>query len=313
MNSPKATVVYLTGDSEREFQCLKKSLKLLRKNFLKAYPYPVRIFHEPGYAQVKRGYLKQFPGIELSEITFEIPAYLDRDLIPEIFDGGSMKYSLGYRHMCRFFSGTIFLHPALASYDYYWRLDTDSYLPRKLRYDPFRFLAENGLEYGYNYCFRDAEWAVRGLWETTRKFIAENNITPKFLHRFLENGEWTGHCFYSNFEIASLRFFRSQEYQRYFDYLDKSGGIYTGRWGDNSIHLLGVSLFLEESKTHLFHDIDYIHYPIEVSRKRGISCGSWGLTYLPPNSAAKEWKKVDLLYRLNQGCRKLLGHLQLRQ
>lgn len=31
---------------------------------------------------------------------------------------------MGYRGMCRFFSGSIFTHPALSKFEWYMRLDT---------------------------------------------------------------------------------------------------------------------------------------------------------------------------------------------
>ena len=37
------------------------------------------------------------------------------------------KWGLGYRQMCRFFSQFLFWWPSLLQYDWYWRLDTDSW------------------------------------------------------------------------------------------------------------------------------------------------------------------------------------------
>jgi alpha 1,2-mannosyltransferase len=44
--------------------------------------------------------------------------------------------------------------------------------------------------------------------------------------------------YWSNFEIADLRWFRSPEYIAYFDYLDKVGGFYYERWGDAPVCVL---------------------------------------------------------------------------
>ena len=51
--------------------------------------------------------------------------------IPEKFKGHwdeNAFFSMGYRHMCRFFSGEIFKHPIMENYDNYLRLDTDSFI-----------------------------------------------------------------------------------------------------------------------------------------------------------------------------------------
>ena len=59
----------------------------------------------------------------------------------------------------------------------------------------------------------------------------------------------------SNHEIADLRFWRSPQYQAFFEYLDLKGGIYYERWGDAPIHSIAVTLFLERSRLHHFWDM----------------------------------------------------------
>lgn len=90
-----------------------------------------------------------------------------------------LSYSIGYRGMCRFFSGPIYDHPkgeyicmisggvdpffpllhslgltvfamlAVRDLSYYMRLDVDSFLLRPFPYDPFRYLDDTGSTYGY--------------------------------------------------------------------------------------------------------------------------------------------------------------------
>lgn len=67
--------------------------------------------------------------------------------------------------------------------------------------------------------------------------------------------------FWSNFEIADLRFFRSKVYSDYFDFLDKSGGFFYERWGDAPVHSIAAAFFLPQSQIHFFHDIGYRHSP----------------------------------------------------
>ena len=67
--------------------------------------------------------------------------------------------------------------------------------------------------------------------------------------------------FWSNFEIADLRFFRSQVYSDYFEYLDKTGGFFYERWGDAPVHSIAATFFLPKSQIHFFHDIGYRHSP----------------------------------------------------
>jgi Glycolipid 2-alpha-mannosyltransferase len=77
------------------------------------------------------------------------------------------------------------------------------------------------------------------------------------------DGDGWNYChFWSNFEIGDMDFFRSAdaaEYRNFFDALDRSGGFYFERWGDDPVHSFGVGLFLEPSEVHYFEDIGYIH------------------------------------------------------
>lgn len=145
---------------------------------------------------------------------------------------------MGYRHMCRFHSGGIYMDPRLSKYDYYWRLDSDSYLFSPINYDPFEKMRTNGYEYAYM-CDEEGEIpsVVEGLWDETEKFMKENNIpmTDYFKSRLVDD-KWNYNMFYTNFEIAKFSFFRSKEYMAYFHHLDKTGNFYYKRWGDAPIH-----------------------------------------------------------------------------
>lgn len=78
------------------------------------------------------------------------------------------------------------------------------------------------------------------------------------------NGQTYNMChFWSNFEIARFDFFRSKQYQDYFQTLDKSGGFWNERWGDAPVHSLAAGLFLKPSQVHYFRDIGYRHTTIQ--------------------------------------------------
>lgn len=255
----KAAVVYLVRSKPKDIAELKLSLSLLDVNFNDKFKYPVIIFHE----DINENLMKKIreatrSKVQFEKVIFEIPDFLNKEEIPELVYVDGDCFSIGYRHMCRFFSGIIFHHPALKEYDYYWRLDTDSFLLDKINYDLFQFMQERDLEYGYIDIFKD-EPASKGLWDTTKKYIEDNNINPKFLHKFMSNGVWDRSYYYTNFEISKLDFWRSDEFISFFNYLDRLGGIYKYRWGDHVIHLLAVSMFICEDHVHKFSDIPYQH------------------------------------------------------
>ncbi len=81
---------------------------------------------------------------------------------------------------------------------------------------------------------------------------------------------------WSNFEIADLDFWRSEAYQKFFDYLESKGGFYyevsepitssasllshlSQRWGDAPIHSIAAGLFANKDQLHFFRDIGYKH------------------------------------------------------
>lgn len=86
-----------------------------------------------------------------------------------------------------------------------------------------------------------------------------NDIPPYSI-----NGETYNMChFWSNFEIARLDFFRSDEYRKYFETLDRTGGFWAERWGDAPVHSLAAGLFLAPEQVHYFRDVGYRHTTIQ--------------------------------------------------
>lgn len=110
------------------------------------------------------------------------------------------------------------------------------------------------------------------LWAKTRAFAKAN---PHLLHPeadlswLLDRGEYNNCQFFSNFEIGSLRFWRGDDeedgrdlggaHQKYFDWLDRSGGFYYERWGDAPVHTLSVAMFLPKRQVWFFGDVGYQH------------------------------------------------------
>lgn len=66
---------------------------------------------------------------------------------------------------------------------------------------------------------------------------------------------------WSNFEIGSLNWLRSQAYIDYFESLDKDGGFFYERWGDAPVHSIAAGLMLKKEEIHFFNDIAYYHIP----------------------------------------------------
>lgn len=114
------------------------------------------------------------------------------------------------------------------------------------------------------------------------QYIAEDN-SMKYMSD--NGGDTYNLChFWSNFEIASMDFWRGEAYSQFFDYLDSTGGFYyevrlvqstfmfasihsftdrhwIQRWGDAPVHSMGVALFARKDQIHFFDNIGYEHAP----------------------------------------------------
>lgn len=169
-----------------------------------------------------------------------------------------------YRHMCRFESGFFWQNPLLDEYDWYWRVEPGIQIHCDLDYDLFKFMRDNNKVYGFTISIYEFEKTIPSLWGHVKDFIREypQHIAKNNLMDFIskDNGETYNLChFWSNFEVASLNFWRSQAYRDYFNYLDKTGGFFYERWGDAPVHSIAAALFLPRDQVHYFEDVGYNH------------------------------------------------------
>ncbi|KAJ2773016.1 hypothetical protein IWQ56_001146 [Coemansia nantahalensis] len=269
----RAAFVVLARNSE--LHTLRASIRQLEDQFNARHRYPyVFLNDEPFTAEFKQAMEWATTGdCHFGLVPYEhwsMPPWVDRPraLWAMRAMGATVPYggSESYRKMCRFESGFFYRHPLLDEYDYYWRVEPGVEFTCAIPYDPFKYLADTGKLYGFAISLREFPATVRTLWATTNAFraaypeyIAANN-TLRWLTT--PGGEYNMCHFWSNMEIASLAFFRSPEYEAYFDFLDRAGGFFLERWGDAPVHSLAVAMFLRKSQVHFF-DIGYHHPPFQ--------------------------------------------------
>ncbi|PVU98721.1 hypothetical protein BB559_001327 [Furculomyces boomerangus] len=168
--------------------------------------------------------------------------------------------STSYRQMCRFNSGFFYKHPLLADLEFYWRLEPDIDFYCDIDYDPFKMMKDNNKKYAFVIFLKEIRETVTSLWDHTLRFAKETKIQSNIFKMFsTEDGKYNMCHFWSNFEIASLDFFRSEEYESYFNYLDKTGNFFYERWGDAPVHSLAAGLFLDKDEIIFMEDIGYRH------------------------------------------------------
>ena len=174
--------------------------------------------------------------------------------------------SISYRHMCRYESGFFFRHPLLMEYEYYWRVEPSIELFCDIAYDPFVFMKEKKKKYSFVLSLYEYVETIPTLWDSVKGFMKahpehiEEDNSLSFLSD--DGGKSYNHChFWSNFEIGSLDWLRSDAYIDYFNHLDKDGGFFYERWGDAPVHSIAAGLMLKKDEIHFFNDIAYYHVP----------------------------------------------------
>jgi mannosyltransferase len=199
---------------------------------------------------------------------WEVPSWINRDLMEEsakILQEQNVQYAdmLSYHQMCRWNSGLFYKHPGLQDIQYYWRVEPNVHFFCDVDYDVFRFMQDRNKTYGFTINLYDAPQSITTLWPKTQEFLAEHpdylhphNAMPWLTdrvrrpeHNHKANGYSTCH-FWSNFEIGDMSFWRSKEYDDYFNHLDRAGGFFYERWGDAPVHSIALGLFEDSSRIH---------------------------------------------------------------
>ncbi|KAF4690336.1 alpha 1,2-mannosyltransferase 2.4.1 [Perkinsus olseni] len=271
---------YLTSNLTSDVSDLNHSLPILWYRWNRRYDYPIVVFHDGLSADQMELLTKASSNrvwFAYVEGYLDLPKWITEDtkykaMLPEV------KWSLGYRGMCKFRSGPIFGQPVfgrrktetsssavqvLKAFDYMMTLDTDGYLPDDLAYDPIQQMYEGDYVYSYSHTLNDQPAAVQHFWDHTLEYMAQRGIEPlgtELLREFIDQVslEWTYRLFMNDIEVVHLGWFRSAQYMDYYNYLDSQGGWWLYRWGDHAVRTMAVAMWLD--KKQLMHmDIPYGH------------------------------------------------------
>ncbi|KAJ1919008.1 hypothetical protein H4219_002267 [Mycoemilia scoparia] len=199
------------------------------------------------------------------------PDHIDVDLAKQKYKEmgeNSVHYGAteSYHLMCNFQSGYFFRHPLLEEYDYYWRIEPNVEYPCDIDFDPFLHMQNGNYKYSFTITLYEYPNTIPTIWSAVKEFIETYpELIPErnaFQWIARDGGKkYTGCHFWSNFEIADLRFFRSKEYITFYDFLSSKGGFFYERWGDAVVHSLAVALFLQKEDVYWFKDLGYFHHP----------------------------------------------------
>lgn len=313
----KPCIVYLAQNTAPDHQygrdsrsLLVKSLDLFYKNYNNQFQQDILIFHEGDFSEndqeeVRAGRKE----IHFHEVQFEVPDFLPRHEVPEIWtDGrkGSLsKYGMGHRHMIRFYGIQIFDILTDLGYDWMMRLDDDSFIHTPIEYDFFQFMKDNNYRYGYRVDMLESVQSASGYEELVEAFIKGEQISTGFLRKqhiskwrefkiMLEAVVMFGlektklfpskhfvtplksfpyWCYYNNFFISDLRFWKQNNVQSFIGLIDRLGGAYKYRWNDLIMQSTAVQLFMPKEQVFKFEDWTYEHATIKKDKL------NWGGIY----------------------------------
>ncbi|KAJ2829635.1 alpha 1,2-mannosyltransferase 2.4.1 [Coemansia erecta] len=272
--TPRANACFTVLARNHDWRALRESMRQIEDRFNRRYNYPYVFLNDQPFSAE---FINMTRSMTRAEVHYgQIPAehwsypeWIDKDKAArrrnEMHEKGVMYGdSESYRHMCRFESGLFFKHPLMQQFDYYWRLEPGIEYKCDINYDPFVYMKKNKIRYAWTIAIYELMDTIPTLWDSVKKFMsAHPDLIPEsnslwWVSR--DNGTTYNGChFWSNFEIADLSFYRSKEYETFFNYLDREGGFFYERWGDAPVHSIAAALFLQKEEVHWFKDIGYYH------------------------------------------------------
>ncbi|KAL2272018.1 hypothetical protein VTJ83DRAFT_1389 [Remersonia thermophila] len=302
-SKPRANAAFVVLARNKELDGVILSMKSIERHFNRWYNYPYVFLNDGDFNQTFRDTVRKYTkaNVEFGKVGPDMwgyPDWVDTKVAKEgINKQGDNAIMYGgmesYHFMCRFYSGFFYKHPLLAKYEWYWRLEPDIKYFCDITYDPFLEMIKHNKTYGFTIAVKELRETVpnmfryasaymrlkglksQGLWEfflepqdkdRSSRSATNDDGSPRIPDVDAEamEGERYNMChFWSNFEIARLDFFRSKEYEDFFQMMDRSGGFWMERWGDAPIHSLAAGALLATRDIHYFRDFGYRHTTIQ--------------------------------------------------
>lgn len=268
----------LSGNSK-----LSKSLDLLYSNYIHHFPnnIDIIIFYVPEEGSPNNAVLmeelqltKNRPQIKLHPLNstyWSLPYGLTKS---EALTWNRPMYSIGYRHMMRWFAILIWPYLSNLGYTHVMRLDDDSYIQSTIKYNLFEYMRDHDKVYGFRQPV--IEDAVGVGWDSlVDNFVDVYNkddhdaitISRDQIDEFKKDRRIS---FYNNFFIADISFFMRPPASTFLNVIDRSNLMYTQRTGDLVVHSTVVRLLLPPEKIHWFRDFSYQHMTLCTKPKCGV-------------------------------------------
>lgn len=176
---------------------------------------------------------------------------------PGGFEGSVIGRPLGYRSMCRLWSGRLQRMNFLKPYTYYMRIDDDSLFTAELPFDPFEEMKRQGLEYAWKRDDKD-HWGIDKLWRIARPLLDSTVIKKNQLSQlWAAGGKYQGGQPYNNFHVSSLRLWQRSETKMLWRQANKQHLFFKYRVGDANYH--AIVAMMTGSRFARWPNLPYIH------------------------------------------------------
>ncbi|KAG0224243.1 alpha 1,2-mannosyltransferase 2.4.1 [Actinomortierella wolfii] len=272
--STRANAAFVVLLQNKDLHDMRRTMRMLEYSFNQRYHYPYIFLNNKPFTDHFKTHIR---AMTMAEVHFGLipaehwsyPDFINQTLAAENRQRmGANKVPYGdsepYRHMCRYESGFIYRHELVQPLDYYWRVEPGVEFPCDIGFDPFMYMKERRIKYGFTIALPEYVSTIPTLWDNVKRFmemypqhIAKRNSLAWISY---DKGDSYNNChFWSNFEIVDTSFFKSQAYQDYFELLDATGGFFYERWGDAPVHSIAAALMLNRREIHFFNDIGYRH------------------------------------------------------
>lgn len=267
------------------------SIKSVEERFNQWHHYPWVFANDEKFTEEFRNKISEAVSGDVSFTTipyvyWKIPDWINKDKMEnKMIELSKTKalyaMSKSYRQMCRFNSGFFYKLKALKNYDWYWRVEPDIVYSCDLIEDPFHTLQKADKLYGFSIAMVEIKETIESLWDITRSHFenrpwwnfqnirdGSDEAIPNTSLGFIElnadskkkeRGNYNFCHYWSNYEVGNLNFFRGEEYNLYFEALDRTGNFFYERWGDAPVHSMAVSYLLPPEKIQYFDNTGYYH------------------------------------------------------
>ena len=233
----------------------------MHTNYLNEFPCDVIIFYEsssPPTREVQEELRIDLPYLQFRELNgtwWELPYGLEAKYHHK---WKRPKYSIGYRHMIRWFAVLMWRYLENEGYSHVMRMDDDSYIHSKIQYNLFEHMRTHKRKYGFRQPVRDSA-VGKGYDAVVSEYLTNhsNATTQDRIDAYYNVSRRVG--FYNNFFIADVSFFTGEPVKGLLQAIDESKLIYTQRTGDLVIHSTAVRLFARPDEVQWFRDFTYEH------------------------------------------------------